>query len=79
LNFDMSIHGVCTRWCVYVGVCVSPGILEVMDDGRAEVIGDARVCVSVHCPPPPCLLRLLLCIALHRTPFVPLCLLQVRK
>ena len=24
----MSIHGVCTRWCVYVGVCVSPGILE---------------------------------------------------
>ena len=47
----MSIHGVCTRWCVYVGVCVSPGILEVMDDGRAEVIGDARVCVSVHCPP----------------------------
>ena len=37
LNFDMSIHGVCTRWCVYVGVCVSPGILEVMDDGRAAV------------------------------------------
>ena len=40
------------------------------------------VCVCVCpciAPPPPCLLLLLLCIALHRTPFVPLCLLQVRK
>ena len=46
-------------WCLYAlvcvcgCVCVSPGILEVMDDGRAEVIGGACVCVSVHCPPPP--------------------------
>ena len=37
------------------------------------------MCVRALPPPPPCLLRLLLCIALHRTPFVPLCLLQVRK
>ena len=65
--------------CMWVCVCLQGSLRSWMMAERKLLGMRVCVCPCIAPPPPPCLLRLLLCIALHRTPFVPLCLLQVRK